>query len=59
MKNLSALVDAIKVALKHCPERAKVPTKGGSVHPIPGVAYVAVRCREYAVVHRRKVVDRF
>jgi hypothetical protein len=57
MKKLNALVDAIKAALKHrrsaersrrSPERAKALS----------VAYVKVRCREYAVVRRRKVVDR-
>jgi hypothetical protein len=59
MKKLSALVDAIKAALKHGPERAKAPIRGRSVYTIPCVAYATVRCREYAVVRRRKVVDRF
>jgi hypothetical protein len=54
MKKLNALVDAIKSALKHrrsaersrrSPERAKALS----------VAYVKVRCREYAVMHRRKI----
>jgi hypothetical protein len=44
MKKLSALVDVIKAMLKH---------------RIPCVAYAKVRCREYAVVRRRKVIDRF
>ena len=68
MKKLNALVDAIKAALKHrrsaersrrSPERAKAPTRGGSVYTIPDVAYAAVRCREYAALRRRKVIDRF
>ena len=44
MKTLNALVDVIKAMLKH---------------RIPCVAYATVRCREYAVVRRRKVMDRF
>jgi len=59
MKKLNALVDAIKVALKYRPERAKAPTRGRSVYTIPCVAYATVRYREYAVVRRRKVIDRF
>jgi hypothetical protein len=68
MKKLNALVDAIRAALKHrrsaersrrSPERAKARTRGRSVCTIPCVAYATVRCREYAVVHRRKVIDRF
>jgi hypothetical protein len=59
MKKLSALVDAIRAALKHRPERAKAPTRGRSVCTIPCVAYARVRCREYTVIRRRKVIDRF
>jgi hypothetical protein len=44
MKTLSALVDVIKAMLKH---------------RTPCVAYAKVRCREHAVVRRRKVIDRF
>ena len=44
MKKLSALIDVIKAMRKH---------------RIPCVAYAKVRCREYAVVRRRKVIDRF
>jgi len=44
MRKLSALVDAIKAMLKQ---------------RIPCVAYAKVRCREHAVVRRRKVIDRF
>ena len=55
MKKLSALVDAIKAALKHRPDRAKAPTRGRFVHKIPCVAYAIVRCREHAVVRRRKI----
>jgi hypothetical protein len=58
-KKLNALVEAIKAALKHRFERAKVPTQGRSVYTIPCVTYATVRCREYAVFRRRKVVDRF
>jgi hypothetical protein len=59
MKKLNALVDAIRAALKHRPERTKARTRGGSVCTIPCVTYATVRCREYAIVHRRKVIDRF
>ena len=59
MKKPSALVDAIKAALKHCFERAKTPTRGGSVYTNPCVAYAKVRCREYTLVCRKKAVDRF
>ena len=68
MKKLNALVDAIQAALKHrrsaersrrSPERAKAPIRDRSVYTIPCVACATVRCREYAVVRRRKVVDRF
>ena len=76
MKRLSALLDAIRAALKHrrsaervsteldevsrrSSERAKAPTRGRSVYTMPCVAYARVRCREYAVVRRRKVIDRF
>ena len=59
MKKLSALVAAIKAALKHRPERAKISTWGRSVHTVPCVAYATVRCRKYAVVRRRRVIDRF
>jgi hypothetical protein len=58
MKKLNALVDAIKAALKHRPEKAKAPTQGRSVCTIPCVAYATVCCREYAVVRRGKVIDR-
>ncbi|HID64706.1 MAG TPA: hypothetical protein EYP49_18465 [Anaerolineae bacterium] len=59
MKKLKALVEAIKTALKRRPEVVKVPTWDRSVCTNPGVAYVTVRCRQYAVVRRGKVVDRF
>ena len=59
MEKLSALVNAIKAALKHRLARAKAPTWGRSAYTIPCVTYATVRCREYAVVRRRKVVDRF
>jgi len=68
MKKLSALVDAIKAALKHhcsaersrrSPERAKALNRGKLAYTIPYVAYATVRCREYAVARRRKVIDRF
>jgi len=68
MKKLSALIDAIKAALKHCrsaersrrsSERAKALIRDRFVYTNPCVAYVTVRCREYAIVRRRKVVDRF
>ena len=59
MKKLSALVDAIKAALKHRSERVKASAWGRSVYTIPSVAYATVRCREYAALCRRKVIDRF
>jgi hypothetical protein len=55
MKKLSALVDAIKAALKHCSERVKASARGRSVCANPGVAYAPVRCREHTVVRRRKI----
>jgi len=44
---------------RRSPERAKAPIRDRSVYTIPCVACATVRCREYAVVRRRKVVDRF
>ena len=56
---LGALLDTLKATLKGRPERAKAPTRGRSVYTIPCVAYATVRCREYAVIRRRKGMDRF
>ena len=59
MKKLKALIDTIKAVLKHRSERAKASTWGRSVCTNPCVAYATVRCREYAIVRHKKVVDRF
>jgi hypothetical protein len=59
MKKLSALIDAIKAALKHRSERAKALIRDRFVYTNPCVAYATVRCREYARVRHKKVVDRF
>ena len=59
MKKLNALIDAIKAALKHRSERAKASTWGRSVCTNPCIAYATVRCREYAALRRREVIDRF
>jgi hypothetical protein len=59
MRKLSALVAAIKTVLKHHSERAKGSAQGRPVYTIPCGAYAPVRCREYATLRRKKVVDRF
>ena len=59
MKKLNALIDAIKAALKHRSERAKASTWGRSVCTNPCIAYATVRCRKYAALRRREVIDRF
>jgi hypothetical protein len=68
MNKRNTLLDAIKAVLKHrrstgrsrrSPEKAKASTQGRSAYTSPCVAYTTVRCREYAALRRRKVVNRF